>query len=318
MEEKGFVSLEWNEQKSSFLNTLSYVRNNEKFSDTTIACDGKFYMAHKLLLSASSDYFDQMFAETECKNTVIVLKDISSSDFELLRSYMYLGEVKVELVHSSNLIKAARCLRIKGLAVLYEKPSLQSWAGRDGSFGSLDAMRRRTVGRPAGHINSFSSVENSNAVLSDSTKRKQVSGGEISVNKTGIDDSSLSYISRETCIVQIADEECSHERNSSVKSEKVNSPYGIYLVPDGEEPVKQEPVTVYFDNTTTNFSSFVPENFRKEPLFMDALPHSDDGSKLSGLELAEAAREGVGAYTYIKILRKTCRNVTTSNQIDER
>ena len=79
----------------------------QKFSETTIACDGKFYKAHKLLISTCSDYFDQMFAETECRNTVIVLKDISSSDFETLLSYMYLGEVNVEQEELSNLIKAA-------------------------------------------------------------------------------------------------------------------------------------------------------------------------------------------------------------------
>lgn len=89
----------------------------------TLACEGKFYKVHKLVLSTCSEYFEQMFEETQCKHPVIVLKDIKSEELESLLSYMYIGEVNVVQDKLSGLIKAAECLRIKGLAVPDEEPS---------------------------------------------------------------------------------------------------------------------------------------------------------------------------------------------------
>ena len=45
------------------------------------------------------------------------MKDISSEEVEYLLNYMYVGEVNVSQEKLANLIKAAECLRIKGLAI---------------------------------------------------------------------------------------------------------------------------------------------------------------------------------------------------------
>ena len=58
-----------------------------------------------------------------CKTPVIVLKDIRYQDLEALLNYMYVGEVNVLQTDLSGLIKAAECLRIKGLAVPDESPT---------------------------------------------------------------------------------------------------------------------------------------------------------------------------------------------------
>ena len=47
------------------------------YTDATLACEGKFYEAHKIVLSTCSDYFSAMLdriEKTNCKNPVIVLK----------------------------------------------------------------------------------------------------------------------------------------------------------------------------------------------------------------------------------------------------
>lgn len=97
----------------------------ESYCDVTLACDGKFYSAHKLVLSTCSEYFEGMFDRTQCKHPVIVLKDIASDELEALLSYMYDGEVNVLQENLSSLIKAAECLKIKGLAVADHDPSEQ-------------------------------------------------------------------------------------------------------------------------------------------------------------------------------------------------
>ena len=116
----------------------------------TLACDGKFYKVHKLVLSTCSEYFEQMFEETQCKHPVIVLKDIRSEELESLLSYMYVGEVNVVQEKLSGLIKAAECLRIKGLAVPDEEQSPSKPCSRE----------KRAI-------------DNSNSVSSDPKRRRQ-------------------------------------------------------------------------------------------------------------------------------------------------
>merc|ERR1719423_597969 len=122
MMDGGLLSLKWNNHRSTFFHVLSSVRKKDRYSDATIACDGKFYKVHKLVMSTCSEYFEQMFEQTDCKNPVIVLKDIRSEELESLLSYMYVGEVNVVQEKLSGLIKAAECLKIRGLAVPDEEP----------------------------------------------------------------------------------------------------------------------------------------------------------------------------------------------------
>lgn len=88
----------------------------------TVACEGKFYPVHKLVLSTCSEYFEKIFENTPCKHPVIVLKDIQTDELEALLSYMYEGAVSVAQNDLARLIKAAELLRVKGLAVPDEPP----------------------------------------------------------------------------------------------------------------------------------------------------------------------------------------------------
>lgn len=95
----------------------------ELYTDVTIACDGKFYPAHKLVLSTCSDYFHKIFERTPCKHPVIVIKDVECKNMEALLNYMYAGVVNVSQNDLAQLIRAAELLEIKGLAVPDEPPS---------------------------------------------------------------------------------------------------------------------------------------------------------------------------------------------------
>lgn len=57
---------------------------------------------------------------------MVVLKDIQCKDLEFLLDYMYIGEVNVKQNELSSLIKAAECLKVKGLAVRDDDPKSTS------------------------------------------------------------------------------------------------------------------------------------------------------------------------------------------------
>ena len=123
-----------------------YLFVQQLYTDATIACEGKFYNVHKLVLSTCSDYFSAMLDRTNCKKPVIVLKDIKCEDLEALLDYMYFGFVNVRQCDLETLIKAAECLRVKGLALPDEPPAQQRKIRdrRDSSVSSPPAKIKRT------------------------------------------------------------------------------------------------------------------------------------------------------------------------------
>ncbi|XP_064084552.1 longitudinals lacking protein, isoforms H/M/V-like isoform X1 [Macrobrachium nipponense] len=134
----GLLMLSWKNHSSTFSHLISSLREKDQYTDVTLACDGKFYPAHKIVLSACSQYFEDMLQNTPCKHPIIVLKDISASELDALLNYMYVGEVSVSQNHLTALIKAAESLHIKGLAVPDELPACHSKESRVLSHPSAD------------------------------------------------------------------------------------------------------------------------------------------------------------------------------------
>lgn len=137
--DSGLLSLKWNNHGSTFFHVLSSIRKKESYTDVTITCGGKFYPVHKLVLSTCSEYFEEIFERTQCKHPVIVLKDIKHEELEALLNYMYLGEVNVLQAELAGLINAAECLKIKGLAVPDEAPSIKSDSSRENKRSAKDS-----------------------------------------------------------------------------------------------------------------------------------------------------------------------------------
>ncbi|XP_066948862.1 longitudinals lacking protein, isoforms H/M/V-like isoform X9 [Macrobrachium rosenbergii] len=172
--EDGLLSLKWNNHKSTFFHILSEVRGKHTYTDATLACEGKFYPVHKLVMSTCSDYFAEIFEKTPCKNPVVVLKDIKKSDLDALLDYMYIGEVDVRQSELAGLIKAAECLRIKGLAVPDEDPTKSQKKGPNNvperREDSPPAKRkRRDSGERARGLHSHSPVPRVCSSLSSSS-----------------------------------------------------------------------------------------------------------------------------------------------------
>ena len=148
----------------------------ESYCDVTLACDGKFYALHKLVLSTCSEYFEEMFEKTQCKQPVIVLKDIQSEDLEALLNYMYVGEVNVVQEKLAGLIKAAECLKIKGLAVPDEEPEHggftrdQHKRHSNRHDDSPKAKRRKRNNPEASERGDGSKLSNSESVMQGNSK----------------------------------------------------------------------------------------------------------------------------------------------------
>ncbi|XP_045582581.1 protein bric-a-brac 1 isoform X11 [Procambarus clarkii] len=162
----GMLSLSWNNHRATFCHILATLREKERYTDVTLACEGKFYPVHKLVLSTCSEYFESMFEQTPCKHPIVVLKDVKPEELEALLSYMYAGVVNVAQNDLARLIKVAELLKIKGLAVPDEPPPQEveakkthtpPWSCRDDRTSPHPKRRRKESGTPQGETQASNS-----------------------------------------------------------------------------------------------------------------------------------------------------------------
>merc|ERR1712204_43908 len=91
-------------------------REEERLFDVTIATeDGQHIQAHKLVLSAGSHFFSDIFMKTNHSNMLIYLKGISSAELEPVTDFLYNGEAFITQEHLTTFIGTAKELQIKGL-----------------------------------------------------------------------------------------------------------------------------------------------------------------------------------------------------------
>ena len=106
------------------------------------------FAVHKLVLSTCSEYFEKIFAQTDSsKHAVIVLKDVQQSELEALLNYMYIGEVNVLQSDLAGLIKAAECLRIKGLAAPDDQDVIHRRKSGDDTDRGCESKRTSATSR---------------------------------------------------------------------------------------------------------------------------------------------------------------------------
>ncbi|XP_069943998.1 protein bric-a-brac 1-like isoform X3 [Cherax quadricarinatus] len=195
----GMLSLSWNNHKATFCHILATLREKERYTDVTLACEGKFYPVHKLVLSTCSEYFESMFEQTPCKHPIVVLKDVKPDELEALLSYMYAGVVNVAQNDLAKLIKVAELLQIKGLAVPDEPPQevetkkthTPPWSSRDDRSSPHPKRRRKENGTPHGetHISNSpkSPVASPHHVESDHNQENSRTPSESHVSEHRID-----------------------------------------------------------------------------------------------------------------------------------
>lgn len=95
---------------------IMHIIFQDVFCDATIACNGKFFSVHRIVLSCCSEYFEEIFKNTPCRHPYVILKDIQISSIEYMLEFIYKGNVKIPENNLQSFLKAAETLKIKGLA----------------------------------------------------------------------------------------------------------------------------------------------------------------------------------------------------------
>lgn len=108
-------SLKWTNYTNHITNAFDSLRSKEDFCDVTLSCEGRKIRAHKVLLSACSTYFKEIFKDNPCQHPVIIFKNVKYDDLLSIVVYMYQGEVNIEQESLPTFLHTAEMLSIQGL-----------------------------------------------------------------------------------------------------------------------------------------------------------------------------------------------------------
>lgn len=115
---------------------------DQSLVDVTLSCEGAGIKAHRLVLSANSAYFKNLFNSLQgaCHYPVIVLKDVPLIDLKAIIEFIYKGEVVVEEKQLTSVLKSAEVLSVSGLTevcqVLRQKLAVEERANGQKAQGS--------------------------------------------------------------------------------------------------------------------------------------------------------------------------------------
>ena len=110
--------LKWDKFCTNASKLWSNHREISDFCDITLVTDDfQKISAHKLVLSSSSEYFrkDLIMEESDDKNLILCINDISHEELSLMMDFIYKGEVKVKHNNIERFMELAKRFMLDGL-----------------------------------------------------------------------------------------------------------------------------------------------------------------------------------------------------------
>ncbi|XP_043284380.1 longitudinals lacking protein isoform X8 [Venturia canescens] len=173
MEDDQQFCLRWNNHQSTLIQNFDTLLESGTLVDCTLAAEGKYLKAHKVVLSACSPYFEGLLSEHYDKHPVFILKDVKFKELKAMMDYMYRGEVNISQDQLAALLKAAESLQIKGL-------SESKTGGNNGSKTDSSRQQQKVVTQPTApsldipHASSGLTIEKNNKVPRQSMAQSSV------------------------------------------------------------------------------------------------------------------------------------------------
>ena len=109
-------NLKWNDFESNISKSFSKLRGESQLFDVTlVGQDQKKVSAHKVVLSACSDFFRNIFYSNTHSHPMLYLDGVDSTDINLMLDYIYQGEVHIHQEHLDRFLNGANKFQLKGL-----------------------------------------------------------------------------------------------------------------------------------------------------------------------------------------------------------
>ena len=110
------LCLQWNDFQGNAKNAFGHLRGTADFVDVTLACaDGQQIEAHKVILAASSPFFQRILKGNKHSHPLIFMRGMKCDDLTSIVDFLYFGEVKVYQENLDIFLAIAEELQLKGL-----------------------------------------------------------------------------------------------------------------------------------------------------------------------------------------------------------
>ncbi|KAJ2954124.1 hypothetical protein O0L34_g2346 [Tuta absoluta] len=136
-------SLRWNNHQPNFISMFTSLLNTQTLVDVTLAAEGKHLQAHKVVLSACSNYFQALFMDNPSRHPIVILKDVTFADLRTMVDFMYYGEVHVTEEQLPQVLDTAKTLKIKGLTEMPDSTSVTRSQGTSADFPSAEQQQQQ-------------------------------------------------------------------------------------------------------------------------------------------------------------------------------
>ena len=110
------LCLRWNDFKANVNSAFGRLRDDNEFTDVTLACqDGQQIEAHKVILATSSPFFEKILQRNKHPHPLIYLRGFQSHHMLAILDFLYFGEANVYQENLDSFLAIAEELKLKGL-----------------------------------------------------------------------------------------------------------------------------------------------------------------------------------------------------------
>ena len=110
------LCLQWNDFQDNVKSAFGNLRDSTDFVDVTLACeDGHQIEAHKVILAASSPFFQAILMRNKHSHPLIYMRGLKSDDLKAMVDFLYCGEANVDQENLDSFLAIAEELQLKGL-----------------------------------------------------------------------------------------------------------------------------------------------------------------------------------------------------------
>ena len=108
--------LKWNDFQTNVTNSFRKLRTAEDFYDVTLVSDDQQQVsAHKVVLSASSEYFNNILKSNKHSHPLLCLSGVNSKELNDILDYIYNGEIQIYQENLDSFLNIAQRFKLEGL-----------------------------------------------------------------------------------------------------------------------------------------------------------------------------------------------------------
>ena len=114
MEEK--LCVKWSDFHENINSSFANIRKDFEFTDVTLACeDGQQLEAHRVILAASSPFFQRLFRRNQHNHPLLYMRDVAFQDLVAIVDFLYCGEANIFQTNLDSFLALAEDLKLEGI-----------------------------------------------------------------------------------------------------------------------------------------------------------------------------------------------------------